>query len=218
MIKTIGFFGDSYCATKGTGTWLTMLADHYGAKITHLGKPGSSIPDLILNQWNKEVLRGKIPDIAVFIWTTDSRLYHSTQRNITPEKALSTRVKDNNRELWEAAKRYYMYLYDAEYMALNAMSLMCHFDRVVLPNLPNIKIVHLWAFGQPIPGRKNYIPEGITYPYTFTTGTEIRPALVTISQEGRTQEQMGQDNSPNHMNTEEKNVRVFDMVRGAIDD
>jgi len=215
MIKTIGFFGDSYSAVDAG--WIRSIADHYSAKITHLGKPGSSVADLILNQWNKQVLRGLTPDIAVFIWTTDSRLYHSTQRNITPERALSTRVKDTNKELWLAAKQYYMYLYDAEYMALTATSLMCHFDRMVLPNLTHTRIVHLWAFGQPIPGRKNYIPEGIDYPYSFTSGVEVRPALVTISQEGRTMEQMGQDSSPNHMETEEKNYRVFEMVRGAID-
>ena len=214
-MKTIGFFGDSYCAVDAG--WIRSIADHYSAKITHLGKPGSSIPDLILNQWNKEVLRGRTPDIAVFVWTTDSRLYHSTQRSITPEKALSTRVKDNNRELWEAAKQYYMYLYDAEYMALNAASLTCHFDRMVLPLLPNTKIVHLWAFGQPIPGRRNYLPEGIAYPYTFTTGVEVRPALVTVSQQGLTEAQMGVDLSPNHMETEAKNQIVFDMVREAID-
>lgn len=214
-MKTIGFFGDSYCAVDSG--WIRSITDYYSAEITHLGKPGSSVPDLIINQWDKELKRGRTPDIAVFIWTTDSRLFHPTQRNITPERALSIREKGGKPELWEAAKQYYTYLYDAEYMALSTKSLLCYFDRMVLPLLPKTKVVHLWAFGQPIPGRKNYVPEGISYPYSFTTGVEVQPALVTISQQGRTMEQMGQDNSPNHMDTEEKNLRVFNMVREAID-
>jgi hypothetical protein len=215
MIKTIGFFGDSYCAVDAG--WIRSIADHYSADITHLGKPGSSIADLIINQWNKQVQRGQTPDIAVFVWTTDSRLFHPQVRSITPEKALSIREKQGNKDVWSAAKDYYMHLYDPTYMELLATSLMCYFDRMVLPLLPNLKIVHMWAFGQPIPNRKNDLPEGIRYPYEFTSGVELRPALVTISQQGRTQEQMGQDDSPNHMETEAKNTHMFNLVRAAIE-
>jgi hypothetical protein len=83
---------------------------------------------------------------------------------------------------------------------------------MVLPNIPNMKVVHLWAFAD---GGKGDKPT--TYPYTFTSGLEVRPALVNISRQGRDHKDDFVDTSPNHMDTQAKNVQVFDMVRGAID-
>ena len=49
----IGFFGDSFCAKRYSyslnySTYISMLANHYNAKIVNLGVGGSSIGDLIL--------------------------------------------------------------------------------------------------------------------------------------------------------------------------
>jgi hypothetical protein len=212
-MKTIGFFGDSFCATKGAGTWLDQLANHYDAKATHYGVVGSSAGDAIVNQFGTEQKRGKTPDIAVFVWTNSARLFHPHVRNITPERALSPLrdVKDHV-PLWNAARDYYLHIYDQKHHELLFLSLIHYFDKMVLPDLPNMKVVHLWAFAD---GGKGNIPT--TYPYTFTSGVEVRPALVNIAREGREHKDDFVDTSPNHMDTEEKNTRVFNMVREAID-
>jgi hypothetical protein len=209
----IGFFGDSFCASRVSGTWCDLLAQHYEAKITHLGVIGSSVGDAIVNQFGTEVKRGKTPDVAVFVWTNSARLFHPEVRNITPERALSPLrdVKDHV-PLWNAARDYYMHIYDQKHHELLTLSLLHYFDRMVLPNIPNMKVVHLWAFAD---GGKGDKPT--TYPYTFTSGVEVRPALVNISRQGRDHKDDFVDTSPNHMDTQAKNVQVFDMVRGAID-
>ena len=212
-MTTIGFFGDSFCATRGEGTWLNMLSDHYPAKITHVGVVGSSAGDCIVNQFGLQQKRGTVPDVAVFVWTNSARLFHPQIRNITPERALSPLrdIKDFV-PAWNAARDYYLHLYDQKHHELLFLSLVHYFDKMVLPLLPELKIVHLWAFAD---GGKGKVP--VSYPYTFTTGVEIRPPLVNIAREGREHKDDFKDTSPNHMNTPEKNKRVFDIVREAID-
>jgi len=211
MIKTIGFFGDSFVADKSEGTWLKQLADHYSARITHVGIVGSSVGDLIVNQFGMEQKRRTVPDVAVFVWTNSARLYHSQIRNITPERSLAG-LRNTKEAVWSAARDYYLHLYDQRFHELSLVALAHYFDKMVLPLLPDLRIVHLWAFAD---GGKGGVP--VSYPYTFTTGVEIRPPLVSISRESRDHKDDFIDTSPNHMNTEEKNQRVFNMVREAIE-
>jgi hypothetical protein len=42
-MKTIGFFGDSFCAGREPESWCVLLANQLNAQITHWGEPGRSI-------------------------------------------------------------------------------------------------------------------------------------------------------------------------------
>ena len=61
-MKTIGFFGDSYCSelkaeqgNKSFGTdwdtYIEIIRDRLNLEVVHLGQKGSSVWDLFLLQW-----------------------------------------------------------------------------------------------------------------------------------------------------------------------
>ena len=78
----IGFFGDSFCADLQSGTYLQLLATHYGADVVNVGYGGSSIWDVLLLQIDPFIKKNNIPDICVFVWTEPTRLFHQVLRNI----------------------------------------------------------------------------------------------------------------------------------------
>ena len=55
MRKTIGFFGDSFCAGREPESWCVLLANQLNAQITHWGEPGRSVWSTFFkfNQLNK---------------------------------------------------------------------------------------------------------------------------------------------------------------------
>ena len=42
-MKTIGFFGDSFCAGREPESWCVLLANRLNVRITHWGEPGRSV-------------------------------------------------------------------------------------------------------------------------------------------------------------------------------
>ena len=74
-MKTIGYFGDSFCAGREPESWCVLLADSLNAKITHWGEPGKSIWTTFFkfNQLNK---LNRLPDVCVLCYTEPYRLYH----------------------------------------------------------------------------------------------------------------------------------------------
>ena len=99
--------------------------------------------------------------------------------------------------------------------------MLLYIDTVVLPKLlPDTKIVHLWSFGDPPDSEyrdpASFLPENLRYHYTWRTGVEVRPALMAIAIEGhRSTDEL--NGLPNHLITQEKNNRVFELIKTAID-
>ena len=223
--KTIGFFGDSFCATtsslhslmNGYTTYINKLVNHYGVDIVNLGHGGSSVWDVVLTQLQPLIDANSIPDICVFVWTDPSRLYHKSVRNINCVSSEGTHLLD--RSVWRAAKQYYRQLHDYEQTKLAYTSLLQYVDNNILSALPTTtKVVHLWSFGNPASWDNiGFLSNNITYPHTWKHGVEIRPALASISLSDRSFEVLAHDKSANHLEGNTKNDIVFEWIRNAID-
>jgi hypothetical protein len=216
---TIGFFGDSFCAIAenqhyaGGETYITKLKNHYNAEIVNLGKGGSSVWDLLLLQFNPLQQRNKIPDICIFVWTEPNRLFHRTYRDINLASTNRRRKQD---ALYQHAYDYYNNFHDNELAELQYISALQYFDLTVIPTLPKTtKIVHLWSFGKLKEWGVPIKSEDIEYFYTWKNGVEIRPSLIHTALENSSWSLV--DAAPNHLRGEDKNTRVFEMIKNAID-
>jgi len=218
----IGFFGDSFCSCAtppaySFATYIKLLQDHYDAEIVNLGIGGSSIYDLLILQLMPFIESNTVPDICVFTWTEPHRLFHRQIRNITAAMSVST----DPDPVIQAAKQYYLNLEDGMLDVLRYKAMLLYIDTVVLPKLlPSTKIVHLWSFGEPnnleYRNPASFLAKNLKYYHTWHTGVEVRPALMTIAVEGhRSTDEL--NGLPNHLITEEKNNRVFELVKTAID-
>lgn len=235
MPQTIGFFGDSFCANEsnshsvayGYKTYIELLKDHYNSKIVHLGKEGSSIYDVVLMQLEPFLRENKFPDVCVFCWTNSGRLYHPRVRNINFASASSYKsgINDNldsidsiDSIVWQAAQMYYNHLHDHRKEFLEYRSLLAYIDQCFLPDFPSTtKVIHLWSMGHSNWNDNNFNPNAINYPHTWTHGSEIRPALLSLSLYDNQKEILGVDPRCNHLDGQLKNKLVFSWIQQAID-
>ena len=219
-MKTIGFFGDSYCAIAkipevykeytDLKTYVTLVSEKYKLRIVNLGQPGSSIYDSLLLQFDPFLKRKQFPDVCVFVWTDPHRIFHRTNRKINFGTAHDP---SNTSADWEAARSYYKELYYPELEHLRYVSALYYYDHVIFPKIPNnVKLIHLWSFGEypDTAPTKKVNPNDIRYAYRWNTGVEIRPSLVTMSR-------CILDKSPNHIGVQEKNDILSDRISMAID-
>lgn len=221
--KTIGFFGDSYCANypkeNNLETYIDMLVKHYDATLVNVGHGGSSIGDAIINQFLPFVKSNFIPNICVFVWTSHVRLFHKTIRTLTYSNVSEYKGNDS---VWTAAKSYYENLYDPEFINFQYTAILSHFDNTILAKLPKTtKIVHLWSYGKPKEWELEYFnTDKLEYHYTWKNGIEIRPPLFTIgiTKDITTLSGFTEDQGPNHLGNKEKNDMVFNWIRTAIDE
>jgi hypothetical protein len=133
--KTIGFFGDSFCAGSDENSWTDLLAYKLNANIINRGKDGSSIWSAILD-FQKCV----IPDYSIFCWTNPYRLYH-------PKKsAILTSIKKNT-NFGDAVIKYFAYLWFEEKEILNyKWILKYHDENVLFPICDQSKIIQTFSF------------------------------------------------------------------------
>lgn len=207
----IGFFGDSFCCeesnqhsfAKGYSTYIRKLKVHYNAEIVNLGMGGSSYWDCIIKQFPPFI--DNLPDVCIFTWTDNSRLYHNKLRNITTSVLESRSWKDismeviTHRSTLQAAREYFRHIHDGEKADLEQKSAYLHFDTQVLSKLKNTKIIHLWSFSKC---------------YDWQNGIEIDEPLnnfVDHSTEG-----FGKW-AANHIAGDEQNQKVFELIRSNLD-
>jgi hypothetical protein len=240
-LKTIGFFGDSFCeyavhqhsTDSNYKTYIQQLTEHYNLEILNLGMGGSSIWDVLLNQLNPLIKSNTVPDICVFAWTHSGKLYHKQSRSLhysgvfhgNNEKKFDWFAKTYpdagynffDKSVYEAAKQYYIHLYNQEKADIEHLALLEYIDNNVLSKL-NSKIVHLWSFGSHNFDIENgWHPDNITYPYTWKNGTTILPALMSLSIPGYPwPTQPAIDARPNHLEGD-KNDTVFEWIKYAIE-
>jgi hypothetical protein len=240
----IGFFGDSFCTKEynehseehGYDTYIRQIKKHYNASIVNLGAGGSSVWDLYLQQLKPFIENNNIPDVSIFAWSHSGRLYHPIARSIHHTSGLAGFNKEKykwyakvypdkpnffKKEIWEAAKHYYMYLYDEEKEFLEYVSFLQYLDNNVFSKWPkDKKIIHTWSFGERTAKEEKENPEywkTVNYPHAWKTGTEIRPPLMYLSAKNKWPEYPMLDNRPNHISGQEDNKFLANQIINAID-
>jgi len=139
-MKTIGFFGDSFCDSKEDHSWCVLLANKLGQDITHLGKGGAAIWHTFMH-YEKLLQRDTLPDTLVFCWTEPYRLYH-------PEVPLAKGAvpyPGPDQNLWKAADMYWVYLHNYRKDELAYRYAVQWFDQHELPKAKGKKIVQMWS-------------------------------------------------------------------------
>lgn len=208
----IGFFGDSFCMEFENihsvkykyDTYLTTIKNHYSAEIVNLGEGGSSVWDVIIQQFPPFI--DNPPDICFFCWTDPNRIFHRTFRSLTEGNVLRLKEKDINedhkkqKDVFEAAKHYFLKLHDNEKSKIEAVAALHYFDDFVLEKISHkTKIVHMWSF-------EKY--------YDWKNGVEIPSPLIEFSQ--LPNEHPQEDWSPNHLGGNTKNQKVFQLIKNTI--
>jgi len=140
-MKTIGYFGDSFCAGREPESWCVLLADRLGARITHWGEPGKSIWTTFFkfNHLNRKSL---LPDICVLCYTEPYRLYHPSltlSANTEPLPGVDTNV-------YRALEQYWIHLHSYEKDELAYEYALKWFDHDILQNIRDRTIVQMWSF------------------------------------------------------------------------
>jgi hypothetical protein len=203
----IGFFGDSFCSVKEIdgfhvySTYIKKLEKQYNANIVSLGVKGSSIYDIILLQLPELLETSGYPDICVFVWTNNNRIFNKKFRSLNISSVFNLPAK--NLEVWDAAKKYYNYLLDEDLNELQYKAVLAYFDNTVLSTFPKTtKIIHLWSFE--------------TYKecsHRWQHGLEITPSIASVADQDRdnTLSKSVVDPALNHLSGNDKNNTVFLM-------
>lgn len=227
--KTIGFFGDSFCAETfnhhslfhNYKTYISLLAKHYDAEIVNLGHGGSSVWDTVLLQLNPLIEKNEVPDICVFVWTLPGRLFHRKVRRINSGDALHPTLHTYNplyKNIWRAAKEYYTYLHDYDLADIQHEAALRYIDQVVLPKIADKQIVHLWSAGKTVGWElDSFRPANTQYHHTWIHGSEIRPSLSSLSLYDSSLDVLGKDHRTNHLDGKFKNETIFKWIKLAID-
>lgn len=199
----IGFYGDSFCSDlysdTESETYIKKTIDYYNADLISLGVGGSSVWDVILLQFPKDL--STVPDVCIFTWTSPDRLFHRTVRKITHQFHKST-SKDT--ELKNAVEQYFIHLHDQEKSVMEAVSAMHFFDNKILSQV-NSKIIHLWSFGN------SYGEAGVELAgagYEFTNGVDTKLNLSTLATLDTVY--------PNHISSDKNNQLIFETIKQAI--
>ena len=140
-MKSIGFFGDSFCASNQPESWCNILQEKIGAdRIRYFGYPGRSIWSVFF-QYNKLIQQNKVPDISIFCWTEPYRLYHP--RHVLSANTQPLEGVDPN--MYKALDEYWIHLhsYDKDEMAYEYA--LKHYDQNILSKVDS-EIVQMWSF------------------------------------------------------------------------
>ena len=170
-MKTIGFFGDSFCASNQPESWCNILQEKLGcAKPRWFGQPGRSIWSVFM-LYNKLIEKNNVPDISVFCWTEPYRLYNpriSLTANAKPVDGVDPKV-------YKALDDYWVYLhnYDKDEMAYEYA--LKYYDRHVLSKVKS-EIVQMWSF-------KPFETAGKDPGIELTSGTFINESLLAFSKQ-----------------------------------
>ena len=140
MTKTIGFFGDSFCAGREPESWCVLLSQKLNANIVHWGEQGRSIWSVFF-KFNRSIEQDRVPDISVFCWTEPYRLYHPSlilSANTEPLEGVDPNVYRALDDYWK-----YLHSYDKDEMAYKYA--LKYYDQNILSKVDK-KIIQMWSF------------------------------------------------------------------------
>ena len=140
-MKTIGFFGDSFCAIDQPESWCNILQERLGCdRIRHFGEPGRSIWSVFF-KFNELIRENRVPDISVFCWTEPYRLYHPElvlSANTEPLEGVDPAVYETLDEYWR-----HLHSYDKDEMAYEYA--LQHYDQNILSQVRS-EVIQTWSF------------------------------------------------------------------------
>ena len=171
-MKSIGFFGDSFCADRGPESWCNILSQQLGCgQPVCFGEPGESIWSVFF-KFNELISKKRVPDISVFCWTEPYRLYH-------PKYVLTANTEPMegvDRKMYEALDQYWIHLhnYDKDEMAYEYA--LRHYDQNILSKVKS-EIVQMWSF-------RPFETAGKEAGIKLTTGTFIDESMLAFSKSG----------------------------------
>lgn len=201
-MKTIGFFGDSFCASNQPESWCNILQKRLGYdRIRHFGEPGRSIWSVFF-KFNQLIEQDKVPDISVFCWTEPYRLYHPNlilSANTEPMEGIDPGVYKTLENYWK-----YLHSYDKDEMSYEYA--LRYYDQNILSKIDK-QIVQMWSF-------RPFETAGKDAGIKLTAGTFIDESMFAFSK------LVGEKNSwgpgtINHM-TPEQNQQWADKVYERI--
>ena len=203
-MKSIGFFGDSFCASNQSESWCNILQEKLGAdKIRWFGQPGKSIWSVFF-RYNDLIRRGAVPDISIFCWTEPYRLYHPDlilSANTEPLEGVDPNVYKTLDNYWK-----YLHSYDKDEMAYEYA--LRYFDQNILSKVDS-EIVQMWSF-------RPFETAGKDADIRLTTGKFIDESMFAFSKGPEmATDPSWQDRHINHM-TPEENQRWADKVYDTI--
>ncbi len=203
-MKSIGFFGDSFCASNQPESWCNILQEKLGAdKIRWFGQPGKSIWSVFF-RYNDLIRRGAVPDISIFCWTEPYRLYHPDlilSANTEPLEGVDPNVYKTLDNYWK-----YLHSYDKDEMAYEYA--LRYFDQNILSK-GDREIVQMWSF-------RPFETAGKDADIRLTTGKFIDESMFAFSKGPEmATDPSWQDRHINHM-TPEENQRWADKVYDTI--
>ena len=168
-MKSIGFFGDSFCASNQPDSWCNILQEKLGAeRIRWFGNPGTSIWSVFF-QYNKLIEKNAVPDISIFCWTEPYRLYHP--KHILSANTEPLEAVDPN--IYKALDQYWIHLhnYDKDEMAYEYA--LKHYDQNILSKVES-DIIQMWSF-------KPFETAGKDAGIKLSTGTFIDESMYEFS-------------------------------------
>ena len=200
-MKTIGYFGDSFCESRDPHSWCVLLAEKLGHNVTHWGKGGASIWKTFM-ELETLLKANRLPDTMVFCWTEPYRLYHPS----VPLAKGAVPYPGPDQNLFKAADMYYVYLQDFRKDELAYKYALQWFDQHELPKATDKKIIQMWSMKPfELTNRRSDI--------TLQTGKFLDESMLDFAWGGKTPESgfKFDINLANHM-TVEQNQKWADKV------
>lgn len=198
-MKSIGFFGDSFCASNQPESWCNILQERLGCdRIRWFGNPGRSIWSVFF-QYNDLIEKNKMPDISVFCWTEPYRLYH-------PKYILSANtqpLEGVDPKMYKALDDYWAYLHNYNKDEIAYEYALKHYDQNILSKVDS-EIIQMWSF-------RPFETAGKDADIKLTTGTFIDESMYAFS---GGKEEWGRGDV-NHM-TPEQNQQWADKIYGRL--
>ena len=201
-MKTIGFFGDSFCAGGEPESWCVLLDKKLDARIVHWGEPGRSIWSVFF-KFNKLIEQDRVPDISIFCWSEPYRLYHpdlTLSANTEPMEGVDPNVYRALDDYWK-----YLHSYDKDEMAYEYA--LRYYDQNILSKIDK-KIVQMWSF-------RPFETAGKDANIRLQSGVFIDESMFTFSKSAGEKDGWG-IGTINHM-TPEQNLqwaqRVYDRTK-----
>ena len=201
-MKTIGFFGDSFCDGREEESWCVLLADRLDALITHWGEPGRSIWSTIF-KINNLIKKNVMPDISVICWTEPYRLYH-------PDLILSANtepLEGVDPAIYQALEDYWKHLHNYDKDELAYEYAVRWFDQEVLSKV-NSQIIQMWSF-------RPFETAGKDAGIKLTAGTFIDESMFSFSKSSGEKDGWG-TGTINHMTAEQNKQwaeKVFKYIQ-----